>query len=77
MNYGLHETLSETIDHVKLAQQTIISSMIDDAVSLCELENWKNWQVLHFSLSQHGKKNIQQRFLNLEKNHCYDLAKRL
>jgi hypothetical protein len=37
------ETLSETIDHVKLAQQTAISSMIDDAVSLCQLENWKNW----------------------------------
>lgn len=37
------ETLSETIDHVKLAKQTAVSSIVDSAVSLCRLEEWQNW----------------------------------
>lgn len=37
------QTLSETIDHVNLANQTAISSMIDNAVTLCDLDNWSNW----------------------------------
>jgi hypothetical protein len=36
------ETLSETINHVRLAQETALSSVIDSAVSLCQLENWKD-----------------------------------
>ncbi len=37
------ETLSETIDHVKLAKQTTVTSIVDSAVELCNLENWENW----------------------------------
>ena len=37
------ETLSETVDHVKLAKQAIVSSIVDAAVSFCQLEEWKNW----------------------------------
>jgi hypothetical protein len=37
------ETLSETVDHVKLAKQTILSSIVDAAVSSCRLEEWQNW----------------------------------
>lgn len=37
------ETLSETIDHVRLAKQVALSSVVDAAVSLCELDNWQNW----------------------------------
>ncbi|MGK0524790.1 MAG: hypothetical protein ACI92N_002434 [Pseudomonadales bacterium] len=37
------ETLSETVDHVKLANQAIVASIIDSAVSLCELDNWQGW----------------------------------
>lgn len=37
------ETLSETIDHVKLAQNTILASIVDNAVTLCGLENWHGW----------------------------------
>jgi len=37
------ETLSETIDHVKLAKQATIASIVDSAVDLCELDNWQNW----------------------------------
>jgi hypothetical protein len=37
------ETLSETIDHVKLAKQAIISSIVDTAVTLCELDSWESW----------------------------------
>lgn len=37
------ETLSETLNHVQLAKETVLSSVIDSAVSLCELENWQNW----------------------------------
>lgn len=37
------ETLSETINHVQLAKETALSSVIDSAVSLCQLENWKSW----------------------------------
>lgn len=37
------ETLSETLDHVKLASQTIVSSIIDSAVENCGLEYWMAW----------------------------------
>ena len=37
------ETLSETIDHVKLARETVISNIVDTAVSLCGLEEWESW----------------------------------
>lgn len=37
------ETLSETIDHVKIAKQATIASIVDSAVELCDLENWQNW----------------------------------
>ena len=37
------ETLSETINHVRLAKQTAITSIVDTAVSLCRLEEWQNW----------------------------------
>ncbi len=37
------ETLSETIDHVQIAKQTIVASMVDSAVDLCDLDNWQNW----------------------------------
>ncbi|MGE4546123.1 MAG: HNH endonuclease signature motif containing protein [Pedobacter sp.] len=37
------ETLSETIDHFKLAQQTTLASLVDAAVELCDFENWQAW----------------------------------
>lgn len=37
------ETLSETVDHVKLAKQIAITSIVDAAVSLCRLEEWEVW----------------------------------
>jgi len=37
------ETLSETIDHVKLAKQAIVASIVDSAVELCDFENWQIW----------------------------------
>lgn len=37
------ETLSETIDHVKIAKQAIVASIVDSAVDLCDLDNWQNW----------------------------------
>ena len=37
------EKLSETVNHVLLAKQTAISSVIDSAVELCGLDSWQNW----------------------------------
>lgn len=37
------ETLSETVDHVKLAQSTILASIVDSAVTLCRLDRWHGW----------------------------------
>lgn len=37
------ETLSETIDHVKLAKQATVASIVDSAVELCDFENWQSW----------------------------------
>jgi HNH endonuclease len=37
------ETLSETIDHVKLAQHVSLSNIIDSAVKNCDLERWWMW----------------------------------
>ena len=37
------ETLSETIDHVKLAKQAVLASIVDSAVDQCDLEEWQNW----------------------------------
>jgi hypothetical protein len=47
------ETLSETIDHVKLAKQAVIASIVDSAVDLCDLNEWKNWT--SFALSADPK----------------------
>jgi hypothetical protein len=37
------ETLSETLDRIQIARQATISSVVDSAVNLCQLEGWKNW----------------------------------
>lgn len=37
------KTLSETIDHVKIAKQAIVASIVDSAVDLSDLGNWQNW----------------------------------
>jgi len=43
------ETLSETIDHLRLAKQAIVASIVDSAVELCDLDNWQNWTSLALS----------------------------
>lgn len=52
------ETLSETVDHVKIAKQAIIASIVDSAVELCDLENWQNWT--SFALSPDPKWDKQR-----------------
>lgn len=47
------ETLSETIDHVKLAKQAIVASIVDSTVNLCDLDNWQSWT--SFALSPNPK----------------------
>ncbi|MDO9520606.1 MAG: HNH endonuclease [Pseudohongiella sp.] len=37
------ETLSETVDHVKLANDIAIAAIVDAAIKYCDLENWKAW----------------------------------
>lgn len=37
------ETLSESIDLKILAKETAVTYIIDSAVELCDLENWKTW----------------------------------
>ncbi|PZO45179.1 MAG: hypothetical protein DCF19_00795 [Pseudanabaena frigida] len=37
------EKLSETIDRVKLAKSTILAGIVDNAVTLCNLDNWHGW----------------------------------
>jgi hypothetical protein len=37
------ETLSETVDHVRLAQSTVLASIVDHAVALCYLDRWHAW----------------------------------
>lgn len=37
------ETLSETVDHVRLAQSTVLASVVDRAVALCCLDRWHAW----------------------------------
>ncbi len=37
------ETLSETVNHVKLAHDTIIASIVDQSVKLCSLDEWHSW----------------------------------
>lgn len=39
----VEETLSETRDIRKLANQTIVASIIDTAVEHCRLRDWQNW----------------------------------
>lgn len=46
------ETLSETIDHVKLANQAAVGAVIDSAVEICELERWQDWTSHALSVSQ-------------------------
>ncbi|EGG98804.1 hypothetical protein imdm_1894 [gamma proteobacterium IMCC2047] len=37
------ETLSETTDQKLVAKQVAVTSIIDCAVELCDLEEWQNW----------------------------------
>jgi len=37
------ETLSETVNHIALANQLILTTIIDTAVKKCCLETWQNW----------------------------------
>jgi hypothetical protein len=37
------EKLSETVDHVRLAHDTVIASLVDSAVEQCRLESWIAW----------------------------------
>ena len=51
------ETLSETIDHVNLANQAALSSMIDSTVESCDLENWQAWTSFALSPDQSWPKD--------------------
>lgn len=37
------ESLSETVDHFRIAKKTALSSLVDAAVTLCRLDEWENW----------------------------------
>lgn len=50
------ETLSETIDHVKLANQAALGAIIDSAVEYCDLENWQGWTSFALSPNQRWPK---------------------
>lgn len=50
------ETLSETIDHVKLAHQATVSAIIDSAVEYCDLEKWQGWTSFALSPNQRWPK---------------------
>lgn len=51
------ETLSETIDHVNLANQAALSSMIDSTFENCDLENWQTWTSFALSPDQSWSKD--------------------
>ena len=51
------ETLSETIDHVNLANQASLSSLIDSTVESCDLENWQAWTSFALSPDQSWSKD--------------------
>ncbi|OYT94111.1 MAG: hypothetical protein CFE43_00510 [Burkholderiales bacterium PBB3] len=61
------ETLSETIDHVRLAQQTAISAVVDTAVELCDLENWQSWTSHALSPSQRWREDMPSALFNFRK----------
>jgi hypothetical protein len=50
------ETLSETIDHVKLANQAALGAIIDSAVEYCNLEKWHGWTSFALSPNQRWPK---------------------
>lgn len=52
------ETLSETIDHVKLAHQAALSAIVDSAVEKCNLEKWHGWTSFALSPSQRWPKSL-------------------
>lgn len=39
----VQETLTSVNDQSKLAEHVAVTSVIDSAVNLCDLENWNNW----------------------------------
>ncbi len=52
------ETLSETVDHVKLAQQVALSAIIDSAVEKLALEKWQGWTSFALSPNQRWPKAL-------------------
>lgn len=45
----VRETLSDSADIFEVAKQVAVTTIIDAAVNLCELENWKVWTSWAFS----------------------------
>ncbi len=45
------ETLSETVDHVKLAKDTAVAAIVDAAVNLCGLDDWDRFSRAALSVS--------------------------
>jgi hypothetical protein len=39
----VQETLADRVDQTQLAHQVAVTYIVDSAVQLCELENWKDW----------------------------------
>ena len=58
------ETLSETIDHSRLAKQAIVASIVDSAVDLCDLDNWQDWTGFVLSPDPRWDKNRPDRIFN-------------
>lgn len=55
------ETLSESVDLTKVAEAAAVTNIVDSAVELCDLENWKNWTSGALAPDPHWERNRPNR----------------
>lgn len=61
----VRETLGDTSDPRLLAQQLAVTTIIDAAVDLCDMENWKNWASRALAAVPRLPENFPDRFFEL------------
>ena len=57
------EKLSESVDHFQLAKQVAVTSIIDAAVELCDLDNWQDWTFSTLAAEPSWPKDMPDRIL--------------
>jgi hypothetical protein len=64
------ETLSESVDLYKLAQEVVVTNIVDSAVEFCDLENWTVWTSNALRYDPHWQRNRPEQISEFRQKVC-------